>query len=167
MYHLVDAYLFSGFVAVLAAYIGALTFGTSAVPVVITGTLDESLAGPVLRRYWPLYHRFAVAGGTALTVALVVIAPADVLPAIYTLLLTGLAALMTVCFFVGMRLIGAINAARDRGDDAAFNRLHRFDVLLVGTGLLIGVALLCAVIYVLPGQFTFWQHAADHTSASL
>jgi|GEM_PF-564737 len=161
MYHLADAYLMSAFVAALGAYLGALVFGAAAVPQVILNTLEENTAAPVLRAYWPRYHKVAVIIGTVLTVALVVIIPSDSLPAIYSLLLTSLSSLMTLCFFVGLRLIGSINSARDAGDEVTFNRLHRTDIFLVTLGLLLGVMLVCAVIYVLPGQFTFWQYGAE------
>lgn len=167
MYHLADAYLLSAFVAVLGAYLGALVFGAAAVPSVILQTLDEATAAPVLRRYWPRYHRVAVALGTVLTASLVLILPSNTLPAIYTLLLTALAASMTLCFFVGMRLIKSINASKDAGDEETFNRLHRRDVMLVGLGLLLGLGLMVAIIYVLPGQFTFWQYGAEHAGPHL
>ena len=70
MYHLADAYLLSAFVAALGAYLGALVFGASAVPSVILQTLEEATAAPVLRRYWPRYHRIAVVVGTLLTLTL-------------------------------------------------------------------------------------------------
>ena len=158
MYHLVDAYLLSSFVCVLAACLGALLFGAAAVPTVVVANLAEPDAATVLRAYWPRYHRFAVFVGVVLTLAIAVAVPTHALPAVYTLMLSSLAALMTLCFFVGMRLIGATNAAKDAGDIAGFNRLHRFDVLLVGAGILAGVTLLVATLYILPGQFTFWQH---------
>jgi len=164
MYDLIDAYLLSGFVAVLGAYTGALAFGAAAVPQIVLKTLSEKAASPVLRAYWRRYHRVAVVTGTALTVALVVIIPTETLPAIYSLLLTSLAALMTLCFFVGMRLIGRIDAAKDSGDEVAFKRLHRNDIVLVALGLVLGICLMCAVIYVLPGQFTFWQHDMEHSA---
>ncbi len=162
MYHLLDAYLLSAFVAALSAYLGALIFGAAAVPSVILKTLGESAAAAVLRSYWPRYHRLAVLLGTALTVCLVLILPTEILPAIYSLLLTALAALMTLCFFVGMQLIGSINAARDAGDEASFSRLHRRDIVLVPCGIQQALSLLWAIIYVLPGQFTFWQHGSGH-----
>ena len=157
MYHLIDAYLLSVFVATLGAYLGALLFGAAAVPRVILNALDEKMAGTVLRAYWPRYHKVAVVLGALLTGALVIVIPVDSLPAIYSLLLTSLAAFMTLCFFVGMRLIERINTARDSGDTETFNRLHRNDIVLVALGLVFGISLMGAVIYVLPGQFTFWQ----------
>lgn len=159
MYHLADAYLLSGFVCALAGYLGALIFGAAAVPSVVLANLAEPDAAKVLRAYWPRYHRIAVYTGTALTIAVVVVVPTNALPALYSLLLCALAALMTVCFFVCLRLISSINTAKDAGDIAAFNRLHRLGIALVGVGLLAGIALLCATVYILPGQFTFWQHS--------
>ena len=157
MYHLFDAYLLSAFVCALAAWLGALVFGAAAVPSVLLNNLAEPDAARVLRAYWPRYHRVAVFTGVILTIAIAVVVPTDALPPIYTLMLSALAAIMTICFFVGLRLIGAVNAAKDAGDLTAFRRLHRLDIALVGFGLLAGLALLCATVYVLPGQFTFWQ----------
>ena len=169
MYHLIDAYLLSAFVAVLGAHIGALLFGAAGVPRAILKALGEEGAAPALRVYWPQYHKLAVGMGTALTLSLVIIMPSETLPSIYSLLLTSLAAAMTLCFYMGLQLIDKINAAKDRADMVAFSRLHRSDVILVGAGLVLGVVLLVAVIYVLPGQFTFWQHGRatmDHASVT-
>jgi succinate dehydrogenase/fumarate reductase cytochrome b subunit len=47
----------------------------------------------------------------------------------------------------------------DAGNEKRFNRLHRLDVALVSTGMLTGLLLLIALVYVLPGQFTFWPAA--------
>lgn len=158
MYHLIDAYLLGAFVCALAACLGALIFGAAAVPSVVIANLAEPDAAKVLRAYWPRYHRFAVFAGVILTLAIAVALPTNALPALYTLMLSTLAALMTLCFFVGLRLIGAINAAKDAGDLTGFKRLHRLDIMLVAVGLIAGIALLAATTYILPGQFTFWQH---------
>ena len=61
---------------------------------------------------------------------------------------------MTLCFAAGLRLIPAINAARDAGDGRRFQRLHRLDVMLVGSALLLGGALLAALVYALPALFS-------------
>ena len=52
-----------------------------------------------------------------------------------------------------------MNSARDAGNEERFNRLHQLDVVLVSAGMLTGLLLLIALIYVLPGQFTFWPAA--------
>jgi hypothetical protein len=66
---------------------------------------------------------------------------------------------MTICFYVAMSLISPINHARDAGDDQRFNRLHRLNVTLVSLGMIVSALLLAALVYVLPGQFTFWPTA--------
>ena len=63
MYHLSEAYLMASYISLLAIYLGALIFGTAAVAPIAVGTLAEDSAGIFLRRYWVVYHRFAVFGG--------------------------------------------------------------------------------------------------------
>ena len=59
-----------------------------------------------------------------------------------------------------MTLIPPINHAKDTGDIQTFDRLHRRNVGLVSAGMLNTLLLLIALVYVLPGQFTFWPTAA-------
>ena len=66
---------------------------------------------------------------------------------------------MTICFYVAMSLISPINNARDARDDQRFNRLHRLNVTLVSLAMIVSALLLAALVYVLPGQFTFWPTA--------
>jgi len=61
---------------------------------------------------------------------------------------------------VAMTLIPSINHAKDAGDTQTFARLHRRNVSLVSFGMLTSLVLLIALVYVLPGQFTFWPTAA-------
>ena len=72
------------------------------------------------------------------------------------MLLVGMAALMTMLFFIAMALIARINAASDAGNAQAFAKLHALNIACVGLGMVVGLALVAALIYVLPGQFTFW-----------
>ena len=156
MYHLSEAYLMATYICFLALYLGALVFGTAVVAPIAVGTLQEQQAGVFLRRYWVTYHRFAVIGGLVFAVVAAVSSTISAVPPRYSLLLVSLAGFMTICFFLAMRLIPAINAARDNSDDEGFNRLHRWNVSLVSLGMLTTIALLAALVYVLPGQFTFW-----------
>lgn len=156
MYHLSEAYLMASYISLLAIYLGALIFGTAAVAPIAVGTLEENSAGVFLRRYWVVYHRFAVFGGLFFAVIAAIGSTVSAVPSRYALLLVSLAGLMTVLFYSAMRLIPSINHARDAADDEIFNRLHRLNVSLVGLGMLTAIALLAALIYVLPGQFTFW-----------
>jgi hypothetical protein len=159
MYHLTEAYLLAALICVTAAYLGALLFGAGGVAPLMVRTLGEEVAGPLLRAYWPRFHGFAVAVGTVIMLSVAVGSVFSAVPSLYALLVVTLCALMTVCFLIGWRLIPAINAARDAGAMAEFARLHRLDVLLVGVGMILALAVIAALVYVLPGQFTFWPAA--------
>ncbi len=159
MYHLTEAYLMATLVCLTAAYLGALVFGSGVVAPLVVRTLGEQAGGPLLRAYWPRYHGFAVVVGTVIMLVAALGSVFSAVPSLYALLVVALAALMTTCFLVGWRLIPAINRARDNGEQARFARLHRLDVLLVGVGMLLALAVLAALVYVLPGQFTFWPTA--------
>ena len=156
MYHLTEAYLMAGLICLIAAYLGALIFGTGAVAPLMVRTLGESGAAPLLRAYWPRFHGFAVGAGTLIMLCIAVGSVFSAVPVMYSLLVVMLCALMTACFLLGWRLIPAINAARDSGAEAEFSRLHRLDVMLVGLGMLLALLVIAALVYVLPGQFTFW-----------
>ena len=165
MYHLTEAYLLAAFISLLAAGWGALVAGSSAVPVLFARTLEPAQATVVLRRYWPGYFKFAIALGLGALGVIALAGPFSALPLSYTLLLSALAALMTALFYTAWTLIPRINHARDTADAAPntdFERLHRLNVALTGAGLLLGIVLLAALIYVLPGQFTFWPTTAAH-----
>lgn len=159
MYHLTEAYLMATYITCLAAYWGALVFGTAVVAPIAVTRLEQAQAASFLRRYWLVYHRFAVLGGIVLTAIAAATAGYSALPMVYVLFCVSIGSLMTVSFYVALTLIPKINLARDQGETARFNRLHRLDVSLVGLGIIAGLILTAAVIYVLPGQFTFWPTA--------
>jgi hypothetical protein len=119
-------------------------------------SLGEDMAAPLLRSYWPRFHAFAVGCGALIMLCVAVGSAFSAVPSLYALLVVLLCALMTACFLVGWRLIPVINAARDAGRQAEFDRLHRLDVLLVALGMLLALIVIAALVYVLPGQFTFW-----------
>ena len=166
MYHLTEAYLMAGLISLIAAYLGALVFGSGAVAPLVVRVLGETAAAPLLRAYWPRFHGFAVLSGTAFTLLLAVGSGWSAVPGIYASLVIALAGLMTIVFFVAQRLIPAINAARERGAMQRFNALHRLSVILVASGMLLAAALLAALIYVLPGQFTFWPASTAPAAAA-
>lgn len=159
MYHLTEAYLMAAYVCLVAAYLGALVFGSSLVAPMVVRVLGTDDSGTLLRAYWPAYHRFAVSAGLLFTVGSALFLPLSALPMAYTTLVVALAGLMTALFFMGLRLIPAINQARDEGATETFNHYHRLDVVFVGLGLVSGLLLLVSLVYVLPGQFTFWPTA--------
>ena len=98
MYHLSEAYLLASYISLLAIYLGALIFGTAAVAPTAVGTLEENSAGVFLRRYWVVYHRFAVFGGLFFAVIAAIGSPFPP-SSRYALLLVSLAGLMTVLFY--------------------------------------------------------------------
>ena len=156
MYHLTEAYLMAFYACLLAGYIGALVFGGMAVAPLAVKLLDEGSSAILLRSFWLRYHRFAVAAGLVLTVSWAVGSAFSAVPLVYATALIGLGALMTLSFWVGLQMIPAINAARDRGENKRFMRLHTIDIVLVALGLVASCLLLAGLVYVLPGQFTFW-----------
>lgn len=158
MYHLTEAYLMMLLLTLLSAYLGALIFAAAVVAPAAIRLLSVENAARLLRAFWATYHRFAVIGALTLTAIGTLAAPFSALPAIYAVLLTSLGALMTLCFFTGLQLIPRINQASDDQDLARFQTLHRLDIILVATGMVIGLLLVIALGYVLPGHFTFWQH---------
>lgn len=159
MYHLSEAYLMAAFIVTLAAYFGALIFGAAAVAPTAVRILDEQSCAVFLRSYWLTYHRLAAGGGFLLALILAVGSIFSAVPLIYVTFMLALISAMALCFWIGLQLIPSINAARDAGDMAGFNSLHRLDVALIGAGLLLAFSLLVGLIYVLPGQFTFWPTA--------
>lgn len=160
MYHLSEAYVMATYICLLATYLGGLIFGTAVVAPVAVGSLSENQAGAFLRRYWVIYHRIAVVGGLLFAGFAALGSTVSAVPARYALFVVCLAGFMTLCFYVAMTLIPSINHARDTGDHQTFDRLHRRNVSLVSAGILTTMVLLAALVYVLPGQFTFWPTAA-------
>jgi len=158
MYHLTEAYLMTLILVLLGCLLGALTFSAAVVAPLVVRTLQSDSASLFLRPFWQKYHQFAVLASLVLTTIGTLAAPFSALPAVYTVLLTSLGALMTVCFYIGLQLIPKINLASDNKDTKRFMVLHRADMALVATGLITCMIIIIAIGYVLPGHFTFWQH---------
>ena len=156
MYHLSEAYLMATNICLLAGYLGALVFSAATVAPLAARVLPEAAAALLMRRFWERHHLFASLGGAAFALAWGVASTISAVPIIYSSLLVALAAGMTLSFFMALQLIPSINEARDRGNEARFKRLHRTDIILIALGVAFGIAMLIALIYVLPGQFTFW-----------
>ena len=139
MYHLTEAYLLASFISVMAAGWGALALGGAVMPSVLQQSLAPHQAKAVMHSYWRRYFRWAIIASLVATLVIAVTTPFSALPRIYSLLVTAIAASITSCFFVA-------GIAVHRGLARA----------LIACALLLGLVLLAAMIYVLPGQFTFW-----------
>ena len=143
----------------LAALLGALVFGAATVAPTAVRLLDQQAQALFLRSYWVTYHQTAVYSGLIMTIIMAVGSVFSAVPLLYATIILALSSAMTLSFWMGLRVIPAINRARDEGDEQLFNRLHSMDLYLVGAGLLLLLAVIIGLVYVLPGQFTFWPTA--------
>ena len=159
MYHLSEAYLMSVVICCLSALLGALVFGAGSVAPTAVRLLDQQNCALFLRAYWPTYHRLATNSGLIMTAIMGVGSVFSAIPLLYVTIILALSSAMTLCFWGGLQIIPAINRARDDGDEKRFDRLHKFDLCLVGIGLLLLLSVITGLVYVLPGQFTFWPTA--------
>ena len=111
--------------------LGALIFGTAFVAPIAITTLGERNAGSFLRKYWVVYHRLGLFG--SLSILLLTLAASTLWQTPGTsIFLSGLAIFSAICFFLGLKLIPEINAARDADQNIKFKKLHLLDVILVG-----------------------------------
>lgn len=141
MYHLTEAYLLASFISLLAAGWGAIAVGASAVPRLLSATVEPDTRAFTMQSYWRGFLKWAMCLGLAATLIIACGTPFSAIPTIYALLLTAIAGLMTICYYL------------------AWATTPRMNQLLIGLGLLSGLILIAALIYVLPGQFTFWPTA--------
>lgn len=139
MYHLSEAYLMAGYICLLAGFLGALCYGFFA-------TSPQS-AG---------LHRFAVLFAMLLTAICALGSMFSAVPVAYAALLVAVAGLMTLLFFAGLQVLSGIVVAQQMGDAQRLSRLRWLDNVLIAAGVITGLLLLVGLVYVLPGQFTFW-----------
>ena len=132
MYHLTEAYLMAAYICTLAGFLGALLCG-----VVFAGVYSGGL------------QRFAVLVSVILAIASAVGSLFSAVPSIYGLLMVALAALMSVSFFALMLYSGG-GRIQPHGVTASWASV------LFGVGCLMALCLIVGLVYVLPGQFTFW-----------
>lgn len=153
-----DAYVLITLTVLTSMLLGGLIVAAGTTAPVAVRVLPEDGAARFLRAFWPRYYRLGSGGGAALTLALGLMVPSSPLGTAYASLLTVLAALFTAALWGAQLMIPAINAARDAGADARFERLHRLVLGLTGAGLLAGLVFLAALGWVLPGQYMIWMH---------
>ena len=133
-----------GLTAVLAGtWVGAIIFHSAIVAPGVFRVLDEPSARRFLRDLFPRFFRFGIACGALLIVAT---AGAAALGSTLAPKLLAAAVAMTVLEVVSLRMVPAINAAKDSGEagQARFARLHGLNVMLTLLILLIGIVVLFA-----------------------
>ena len=125
--------------------LGALIFGTAFVAPIAITTLGETNAGSFLRKYWIVYHRLGLFG--SLSIFVLTLAASTLLQNLDTSIhLLALATFSAICFFFGLKLIPAINAARDADQNDKFKKLHLLDVILVGLAQLAIIATIIVTV---------------------
>jgi thiol:disulfide interchange protein len=67
-------------------------------------------------------------------------------------MLLSISGLMTISIYVSLQTLPTLSESPD-------GRLKFSNVILFFTGILTGLVLTAALVYVLPGQFTFWPTA--------
>jgi|TARA_B110000483_G_C17903645_1_gene430311 hypothetical protein len=152
MYHLSEAYAMATFICLLCGYLGALTFASIAVPRLVVKHLDKAAYAPLLSMHWRSVHKLAVIGGLAFTAVCALASGKTALPNAYALMLVSLSGLMSITFYVSLQTLPTLSESPD-------GKLKFSNIILVFTGILTGIVLIAALVYVLPGQFTFWPTA--------
>ena len=128
-------------------WLGAIVFNGMVVAPTAFGNLDQAHAGQFLRALFPRYYRLGLVCGTLITT----ISAAAALRAGWPptmLWQLGASILMTGLMLYSLRMIPAINAARDAGASASarFRTLHRRAVSInfVVLGLVIAITVVSA-----------------------
>lgn len=134
------------FLVAAAVWTGAIVFQSAVVAPAVFRTLDEGAARAFLRALFPSFYRFGLACGSVMLLSLGLIALlSGMTPALGALAL--IAATMLILEVVSLRLVPAINAARDAGESGAarFSRLHRVSVMLTVIVLVLGVVAIATI----------------------
>ena len=123
----------------LALAFGAMTFFSAVMAPLVFTKLPFETAGGFIRQVFPWYY--LTVGGVSAAAAPALLLGADTLPAL-------LAAVSAAGFWYARQmLMPSINAARDAGETARFERLHRFSVIINGAQwLLLAVALVLVLL---------------------
>lgn len=156
MYHLSEAYLMATFICLLCGYLGAVILAVTSLPRMAGRYSGDKADDGLIDLYWRSVHRFAVIGGLIFTTTSALASGKTALPSAYALMLVSLAGLMSVGFFVSMQTLP--NAARPL-ESRRQDTLSLSNWILITSAILTGLVLIAALVYVLPGQFTFWPTA--------
>lgn len=152
MYHLSEAYAMATFICLLCGYLGALVFAATMVHRIAIKQLDKGAYALFMSLHWQGVHKLAVIGGVVFTTVCALASGKTALPNAYALMLVSLSGLMTISFYVSLQTLPRLSKSPDGG-------LQFANLILFFTGILTGFVLAAALVYVLPGQFTFWPTA--------
>jgi hypothetical protein len=144
------------FICLLSSYLGALIFSVAAVPNMLSGRSTSSISKPNLTFFWRRTHKLAVLGGLAFTITAAFASIDTALPKTYALMLVSLAALMSILFFTSFLILPDAN---QESVASLIDEIGVLNMVLIISGIVIGILLIAALVYVLPGQFTFWRTA--------
>lgn len=127
----------------IAVWTGAIVLQSAVVAPSVFRTLDEQLAGAFLRALFPPFFRVGMTCGAVATIALVPAAALTGWPRPLLVIVAG-GILVWLLAALSLKLVPAINAARDAGEarEQRFRRLHGVSVVLTVLGLLIGLTTL-------------------------
>jgi hypothetical protein len=128
-----------GFLAVmgLAALLGGmLFFGTVMTPLVF-GKLPPDISGPFIRATFPRYYLYVVIAATVAAFGLLI--HGKPWYALAAILIAG------ATLWLWLEWIPHINALRDAGDHAAFDRAHKLSVYANGAEFIVVVLLLAGL----------------------
>ena len=128
-----------------ALWVGAIVFQSFLVAPAVFRELDEEGARRFLRAVFPRFFRLGLACGAVMIAGVAVAASTGSVAGAGWLLAAAVA--ITVADAVCLRLVPAINAAKDGGPPAAgrFRRLHGLSVILTLAMLALGIGMLTAL----------------------
>jgi hypothetical protein len=146
----VEAYFVLGVFTFSAMLVGGLLFAGATVAPIAVKVLPEPAAATFLRAFWPRYYRSGAAGGALVTAGITLLLVSVGEGPGSGLLLAGLAGSFSLGLWASLRMVPAINAARDARDVPRFQRLHRRVLGLTAASLVAGLAFLAALGWMLP-----------------
>jgi hypothetical protein len=155
MYHLTEAYLMSALICLLAVFLGAMCFAFFAINERALVLKDASGAANQFD-FSMRVHRSAAWCATFFTLAIAIGSTFSAVPVVYTLLVVSLSGLMSVLYLLAWRVQHAVHHAEAAGRTARLQPNQRAAKLLLAGGMLMTVGVIVALVYVLPGHFTYY-----------
>lgn len=129
--------------AAAGTWIGAIVFQSAIVAPTVFSGLNEAASRAFLRKLFPRFFRLGLVCGGLMLLGLSLVGFGGRLSGF----VTALTAVMLLLEAVSLRMVPAINAARDAGADGEglFETLHRASVLMTVVILLLGIGIFALV----------------------